>query len=65
MRYQIAEARKLRDITQAELAEKMGTTQQTIQRYETNQVNIRMDKMIEMSEILNVKSQFRRKIIHS
>ena len=54
MRYQIAEARKLRDITQAELAEKMGTTQQTIQRYETNQVNIRMDKMIEMSEILNV-----------
>nr|DAM72724.1 MAG TPA: helix-turn-helix domain protein [Caudoviricetes sp.] len=33
MRYQIAEARKLRDITQAELAEKMGTTQQTIQRY--------------------------------
>ena len=54
MKYQIAEARKLRDITQAELAEKMGTTQQTIQRYETNQVNIRMDKMIEMSEILNV-----------
>ena len=54
MKYQIAEARKLRNITQAELAEKMRTTQQTIQRYETNQVNIRMDKMIEMSEILNV-----------
>ena len=54
MKYQIAEARKLRNITQAELAEKMKTTQQTIQRYETNQVNIRMDKMIEMSEILNV-----------
>lgn len=54
MEYQIAEARKLRNITQAELAEKMRTTQQTIQRYETNQVNIRMDKMIEMSEILNV-----------
>lgn len=54
MKYQIAEARKLRNITQAELAEKMRTTKQTIQRYETNQVNIRMDKMIEMSEILNV-----------
>lgn len=54
MKYQIAEARKLRNITQAELAEKMRTIQQTIQRYETNQVNIRMDKMIEMSEILNV-----------
>lgn len=54
MKYQIAEARKLRNITQAELAEKMRTTQQTIQRYETNQVNIRMDKIIEMSEILNV-----------
>lgn len=54
MKYQIAEARRLRNITQAELAEKMRTTQQTIQRYETNQVNIRMDKMIEMSEILNV-----------
>ena len=53
MRYQIAEARKLRDITQAELAEKMGTTQQTIQRYETNQVNIRMDKMIEDSSFIN------------
>ncbi len=54
MRYQIAEARKLRDITQAELAEKMGTTQQTIQRYETNQINIRMEKLVEMSEILDV-----------
>lgn len=53
MNNRIEEARKERGLTQAELAKRMGTSQQNIQRWETGAVNMRADTLIKMGQVLN------------
>lgn len=52
MKYRIREAREKLGWTQAELAKKMGTTQQTIQRYETGSVDVNSSKLVKLAKIL-------------
>ena len=44
MKYRIKEARKLRGMTQKQLAENVGTSQQTVYRWETESRNISTSK---------------------
>lgn len=52
MKYRIREARERLGWTQAELAKKMGTTQQTIQRYEAGSVDVNSSKLVKLAKIL-------------
>lgn len=52
MKYRIREAREKLGWTQAELAKKMGTTQQTIQRYEAGSVDVNSSKLVKLAKIL-------------
>ena len=54
MRYKIQEARKAKGWSQQQLAEKIGTTQQTIQRYESGDRNIKADRLKQLSYALDV-----------
>lgn len=53
MNNRIKEAREERGLTQVELAKRMGTSQQNIQRWETGSVNMRADTLVRMGKILN------------
>ena len=53
MNNRIKEAREERGLTQAELAKRMNTSQQNIQRWETGSVNMRADTLVRMGQILN------------
>lgn len=53
MKYRIAEARKQRGMTQAQLAKKMGTSQQNVQRWESGKMQPRADTIAKMARILN------------
>ena len=50
----IKEARKAKGWTQQDLAERMGTTQQTIQRYENGSRNLRASVLANLSRVLDV-----------
>lgn len=50
----IREARRARGWTQQDLAERMGTTQQTIQRYERGTRSLRASVLARLSEVLDV-----------
>lgn len=50
----IREARKAKGWTQQELAERIGTTQQTIQRYEAGTRNLKASLLAQLSEVLDV-----------
>lgn len=52
MKYRIREARERLGWTQSDLAKKMGTTQQTIQRYEAGAVDVNSSKLVRLAEIL-------------
>lgn len=52
MKYRIREARERLGWTQSDLAKKMGTTQQTIQRYEAGAVDVNFSKLVRLAEIL-------------
>lgn len=52
MKYRIREARERLGWTQSDLAKKMGTTQQTIQRYEAGAVDVNSSKLVRFAEIL-------------
>lgn len=52
MKYRIREARERLGWTQSDLAKKMGTTQQTIQRYEAGAVDVNSSKLVRIAEIL-------------
>lgn len=52
--YKIAEARIAKGWSQQELADKMGTTQQTIQRYEAGARDIKSSVLIKLSSVLGV-----------
>lgn len=54
MRYRIAEARKMRGLTQKQLAEKVGTSQQTVYRWETGTRNISSVNLDKISKALDV-----------
>ena len=54
MKYRIAEARKAKGWTQQELADAYGSTQATIQRYESGERNLDSDKLIRLSQVLGV-----------
>ena len=51
MKYRIREARERLGWTQSDLAKKMGTTQQTIQRYEAGAVDVNSSKLVRLAEI--------------
>lgn len=48
----IREVREEKGMTQTDLAKRMGTTQQNIQRWETEQVNMRAETLVRMSRVL-------------
>ncbi|MGN0076246.1 MAG: helix-turn-helix domain-containing protein, partial [Parafannyhessea sp.] len=50
--YKIAEARRAKGWSQQTLAEKMGTTQQQIARWETGQRDPKADVILKMSSLL-------------
>lgn len=50
----ILEARKAKGWTQQDLAERMGTSQQVIQRYETGARNLKASVLVRLSEVLGV-----------
>lgn len=52
--YKIAEARVAKGWTQADLAKRIGTTQQTIQRYESGARDIKSSVIIKLSAALGV-----------
>jgi len=52
VKYRIREARERLGWTQSDLAKKMGTTQQTIQRYEAGAVDVNSSKLVRLAEIL-------------
>lgn len=52
--YRIAEARISKGWTQAELAEKIGTTQQQIARYESGSNDVKSSVLIKMSKAMGV-----------
>lgn len=52
--YKIAEARRAKGWSQQQLAERLGTTQQQVARYETGQRDPKADVILKMSAILNV-----------
>lgn len=54
----IAEAREARGYTQEQLAQAIGTTQQTIQRWESGQVTPRVDKVEDVSRALGITMSF-------
>lgn len=54
----IAEAREARGYTQEQLAQAIGTTQQTIQRWESGQVTPRIDKVEDVSRALGITMSF-------
>ena len=54
----IAEAREARGYTQEQLAQAIGTTQQTIQRWESGQVTPRVDKVEDISRALGITMSF-------
>jgi repressor LexA len=54
MKYRIRDARKLRGMTQKQLAEKVGTSQQTVYRWETESRNIGTVNLDKISKVLNV-----------
>lgn len=52
--YKIAEARIAKGWSQQELADKLGTTQQTIQRYESGARDIKSSVLVKLSVALGV-----------
>ena len=54
----IAEARQIRNWSQEQLAEAVGTTQQTIQRWETGAVDPKIGKVEAISAALGVTMSF-------
>ncbi len=52
--YKIAEARIAKGWSQQDLADKMETTQQTIQRYESGARDIKSSVLIKLSAVLDV-----------
>lgn len=50
----IAEARKALSLSQQQLADRLGTSQPTIQRYESNKRDLNSEKLIAMSAALGV-----------
>lgn len=54
----IAEAREARGFTQEQLAQAVGTTQQTIQRWESGQVDPKVSKIQDISRALGITVSF-------
>lgn len=54
----IQEAREARGWTQEQLANAIGTTQQTIQRWETGAVDPQVSKILQISEALGITTSF-------
>lgn len=54
MNYKIAEARIAKGWSQQDLAERLGTTQQTIQRYESGARDIKSSVLVNLSKVLGV-----------
>lgn len=52
--YRIAEARARKGWSQAELAKRVGTTQQQIARYESGENDVKSSVMLRLSKVLEV-----------
>lgn len=51
---QIRQARKSRGLTQAQLAERLGMSEMTVRRWETNQRSPRMEEIQRIAETLSI-----------
>ncbi len=58
MEYRIREAREKLGLTQAQVAKLMGTTQQTIQRYEAGKVDIASNKLTRLAKVLDTTMDY-------
>ncbi len=54
----LAEARKRRNITQEQLAEKLGVTRQAVSRWESDMAFPETDKLVRMAELLEVSCDY-------
>ena len=54
----ITEARKLKNLTQEQLAELLGVTRQSISRWELNQAYPETEKILRLSDILGVSCDY-------
>ena len=54
----IVEARKANNMTQEQLAELMGVTRQSVSRWEQNQAYPEIEKILRLSDILNVSCDY-------
>ncbi len=54
MRMELKQARQAKGLTQKELADKIGTSKSVISNYETGYATPKLDRMIKLSEILDV-----------
>ena len=52
--YKIAEARTAKGWSQAELAKRLGTTQQQVARYESGENDVKSSIIVKMSNVLGV-----------
>lgn len=52
--YKIAEARRAKGWSQAELAKRLGTTQQQVARYESGENDVKSSMVVKMSKTLGV-----------
>ncbi len=54
----LAEARKKQNITQEQLAEKLGVTRQSVSRWESDTAFPETDKIVRMAELLGVSCDY-------
>lgn len=58
MQYKLKEAREKANLSQKEVAEKIGTTQQQINKYENEQQEMTFQRAIQLADLYNVSLDY-------
>lgn len=53
----VRKLQELRNLKQSHMAEKLGATQQTYSRYENGEIEITVNKLIEIAKVLDMKPE--------